>query len=300
MKQELFSNNSYYIEASEDFWVNPSNHPGTKAELTTTKPTFTTTEDVRINFKNINGATNDWLAIYPADKDNSWGNVVKWKYNKGGVEEGQVNFDELPAGKYEARVFYNNTFKMEGKVAFEVREMVVPVDNKILKLAKEHCLGKDESTSHILCSNEDGIAYLYDLTRKEWDADYYNFYRVDNNKNLVEILKKNIKFHTRYPRDYIVLKKLKDTPIYYSEFHAIGADDNAIYQFYYKDKGLMKFSSNDRDGALFNVHTIENGKKLVISYLSAFTKPYGTHTVTYDISNPSNPIEINREVKPLR
>ena len=119
-----FYNNSYDIEARKDFWVNPSNHPGTKAELSATKAIFKTDEDVRINFKNINGATNDWLAIYPADKNNDWGNVVKWKFNRGGVKQGQANFDRLPAGKYEARIFYNNTFKMEGKVAFRVEGVV--------------------------------------------------------------------------------------------------------------------------------------------------------------------------------
>lgn len=294
-----FYNNSYNAEVTKAFKVEQGNPNGAIPILTTSKFVFKTTEDIRIKFENINGATNDWMGIYPADKDNSWENVIKWKFNSGGVTEGEANFDKLPEGNYEARIFYNNTFRMEGKVNFKVT-VSANTNERILKVANDHCLGEEENTAHILCSNEDGIVYLYDLTRREWDADYYNFYRVDNNKNHLETLEENIKMNTLNPRDYVSLKKLKDTPIYYTEFHSIGGDDNAIYQFYYKDQGLMEFRSNDRDGALFNVHTIENGKKLLLSYASAYTKPYGIHTVTYDISNPNHVIEINREIKPLR
>jgi len=123
-----FYNNSYDIEARKHFVVVPNNHPGTKAELSASKAVFQASEDVLINFKNINGATNDWLAIYPADKNNDWENVVKWKFNKGGVKAGQANFDKLAPGNYEARIFYNNTFKMEGKVAFRVDGFVHVVE----------------------------------------------------------------------------------------------------------------------------------------------------------------------------
>ena len=153
-----FYNNSYDIEAKHAFQVTGNQ---AKAELSATKAIFKADEDVLINFKNINGATNDWLAIYPANKNNDWENVVKWKFNKGGVKAGQANFDKLPFGRYEARIFYNNTFKMEGKVAFEVRESWHPNNDFI-----ESFYTKDHKYSFNYRNSEP--KYPDDIPEAEW------------------------------------------------------------------------------------------------------------------------------------
>ena len=116
-----FYNNSFTLVARKQFSIEANDAVAT---LTATKDIYNVNDDVRINFANINGSTRDWLAIYPAGSSNAWGNVIEWKWNAGGVTEGQANFGKLPDGNYEARVFYNNTFHLEARVAFKVEDNV--------------------------------------------------------------------------------------------------------------------------------------------------------------------------------
>jgi len=114
-----FYNNSFTLVTHKTFKVEAHKQV---AVLKTTKDVYQVNDDVIVNFKNINGSTKDWLAIYPAGTSNAWGNVVKWKWNKGAVTQGSANFDKLPGGDYEARIFYNNSFKLEAKYAFTVED----------------------------------------------------------------------------------------------------------------------------------------------------------------------------------
>ena len=115
----IFYNNSFTVATHKTFKVE-ANHQ--VAVLKTTKDVYQINDDVLVDFKNINGSTKDWLAIYPAGTSNAWGNVVKWKFNTGGVTHGRANFNKLPGGNYEARIFYNNSFKLEAKYAFKVED----------------------------------------------------------------------------------------------------------------------------------------------------------------------------------
>ena len=114
-----FYNNSFTLVTHKTFKVEANNQA---AVLKTTKDVYQVNDDVLVDFKNINGSTKDWLAIYPAGSSNAWGNVIKWKWNKGAVTQGRANFDKLPGGNYEARLFYNNSFKLEAKYAFSVED----------------------------------------------------------------------------------------------------------------------------------------------------------------------------------
>jgi len=146
---------------------------GTYARLSTVKVVFNTNENVRINFKNINGSTKDWLAIYPAGSNNNWGNVIKWKWNAGGVKEGQANFDKLPVGDYEARVFYNNTFKLEAKVAFRV------INNNTKAVLT--------TTKAVFSKNEDVLVNFRntDGTEKDW----LGIYPANSNNDWANVIK---------------------------------------------------------------------------------------------------------------
>ena len=160
-----FYNNSYDIEAKHAFQVTGNQ---AKAELSATKAVFKADEDVRINFKNINGATNDWLAIYPADKNNDWKNVVKWKFNKGGVKAGQANFDKLPAGPYRAVVYYNNTFQEEASCDFSVARDIIK-GNKVTLIEGADPVG-------VYIGDSVSIDYGYEnnkhIPKKDWVAIY--------------------------------------------------------------------------------------------------------------------------------
>ncbi len=297
-----FYNNSYDIEAKHAFQVTGNQ---AKAELSATKAIFKADEDVLINFKNINGATNDWLAIYPADKNNDWGNVVKWKFNKGGVKAGQANFDKLPVGRYEARVFYNNTFKMEGKVAFSVGEVNTdPVDNndaKILKLAKEHCLGKDDNTAKVLCSNEENIVYVLQSYPKEWRT-INNLYRVNiavNNEKIYK-LPDYIQNH-RIPLEFDRangIGELKGTSlITVIDNHSEAERSGELVLLNRDGKKLLEVSYREDSSIFPSIKSIDNGQKIIVH---SGDNPYyiqpATQTKrTYDISNSHEAILINEE-----
>ena len=89
------------------------------ANVTLNKATYTNNENIVVNFTDMTAKNQDWIGIYPKNSSNSWGNVVAWKWTND-TTEGQVTFDALPAGEYEARVFYNNSFTLEAKKAFLV------------------------------------------------------------------------------------------------------------------------------------------------------------------------------------
>ena len=81
---------------------------------------------IEVEFKEMTGQNKDWIAIYPAGKDNSWKNVIAWKWTDDKMS-GKVILakwkkrSKMRNGKYEVRAFYNNSYKMEAKVAFEIK-----------------------------------------------------------------------------------------------------------------------------------------------------------------------------------
>jgi len=160
-----FYNNSYDIEAKHAFQVTGNQ---AKAELRATKAVFKKDEDVLINFKDINGATNDWLAIYPTGQSNDWKNVVKWKFNKGGVKAGQANFDKLPTGYYRAVLFYNNTFQEEASDTFSVARNVIE-GNKVTLMEGADPMGFYISDAVSIDYGDENNKHI---PKKDWIAIY--------------------------------------------------------------------------------------------------------------------------------
>ncbi len=68
-----------------------------------------------------------WIGIYKKGASNSWNNVKAWRWvtGAGALEvyepwREEIDIKNLPAGEYEARLFYNNSYKMEAKADFTV------------------------------------------------------------------------------------------------------------------------------------------------------------------------------------
>ena len=172
--------------------------------------------------------------------------------------------------------------------------------NAILKKAKESCLGKDKSTKHVLCSNEENIVYIVDTKKIDNRTGNNNIYRVsiEKNRESVEVISANIK--TVLVNDYIYLIKLKNTPIYLKEITRDDGDMLTDWSFMYKGKELFTQNSNDREKRLYDIHTDAQGKKLIFSYEQGNEEPYGFYTLTYDISNPNKMVLRDSSVKALR
>ena len=112
----VFYNNSFKTEASYSFNIGNSTSP--KAKVTTNKKIYATTEGVIVNFEGMK-AHRDWIGIYPKTTSNSWSNVVQWAWTDD-VKKGTHTFTNLPVGEYEARVFFDNSYKTEDSYGFKV------------------------------------------------------------------------------------------------------------------------------------------------------------------------------------
>jgi len=123
-----FFKNSYKLEATKKFsvLVQP------KVTLKTTQNIYDISEKPVSIFTNLSGSENDWLAIYPAGSTNEWKNVIQWDWAR--KVNGSHVFKPLPAGNYEIRVFFNNSFNTEASKAFTVKR--VPISSKIYEDAE--------------------------------------------------------------------------------------------------------------------------------------------------------------------
>ncbi len=92
----------------------------TAATVNTDKPKYTTTDTITINFKEMDNHHKDWIGIYPKESSNTWKNLLKWGWTEN-KSEGILRFKNLPAGEYEARAFYNNSYNVEARKDFVVK-----------------------------------------------------------------------------------------------------------------------------------------------------------------------------------
>jgi len=113
----LFFKNSFKVEASHKFSIN-NNH--LEATIKTNKNLYSTKEQIIATFNNMMGDDKDWIAIYPAGSNNDWGNMLQWQWTRGNVK-GDTKFEPLPAGDYEVRLFFQNSFKTEKSHPFSVK-----------------------------------------------------------------------------------------------------------------------------------------------------------------------------------
>lgn len=107
--------------------------------LYTIKNVFSPGETIVVEFKNLPGNSSDWINIVPVGSpDGSAGN---WQHLNG-KKSGQLSFGPQPAGEYEARAFYNNSYKVEYRHRFKVGGTGIvggenpPLVGRLLKLDK--------------------------------------------------------------------------------------------------------------------------------------------------------------------
>ncbi|HIP51458.1 MAG TPA: hypothetical protein EYG94_05140, partial [Campylobacterales bacterium] len=90
------------------------------ATIDVNKNVFKTNEQIIVSFADMSAQNDDWIAIYKENSSNSWGNVIKWKWTND-IAAGNLTFDALPAGNYEVRSFYNNSYQLEASKKFRVQ-----------------------------------------------------------------------------------------------------------------------------------------------------------------------------------
>ena len=157
-----FYNNSYRMEASKKFTVEQED-----PTVTTNKTSYLDDEEIIVTFTNMATKNQDWIGIYPKDSSNQWGNQVAWHWTDD-KEDGQINFNALPAGKYEVRAFYNNSFKVEATEEFTVTHLIL---NPTITTNKTTYFNNEQITvnfANMAAKNQDWIGIYPKNSSSKW------------------------------------------------------------------------------------------------------------------------------------
>ncbi len=111
-----FFKNSFHTEARASFSVKGD----LGAAVTTLKEEYKPQESIRVKISHALGNSEDWVGIYPKGATNDWDNVIDWRWT-GGIKNGTLTLDGLPAGEYDVRLFFRNSFHTEASHLFDVK-----------------------------------------------------------------------------------------------------------------------------------------------------------------------------------
>ena len=139
-----FFNNGYNLEAQQSFSV--TEEINDSVVLTSNKTNYAPNELIYVHFEKMMGSSDDWIGIYPAGASYEFENVVEWRLT-GGLVEGNLSLDGLPAGSYDVRAFFDNSLTKEATVTITVED--IPVTSTVYEDAESglnpnwvHVLGK--------------------------------------------------------------------------------------------------------------------------------------------------------------
>lgn len=147
------------------------------ANIRTDKATYSTEDKVVVTVSNMLGDAHDWVAIYKEDASTAWKNVLRWDWTDG-IEDGNLTFDALPKGGYEARAFFENSYNIEARATFTVED--IPLEPVVVLTSNKAKYLPSESISvafeHMLGDSEDWIAiYPKDSTTAWKNVIEWNF-----------------------------------------------------------------------------------------------------------------------------
>ena len=166
----FFLNNTYTVEDSVTFAVGGV---APVSSLTTYKEQYDANENIWLELKNAPGNAQDWIGIYPEQSSLDWSNVVVWRW---AYETSQTSVDPgdwykfpdtsllnkgherpLPAGRYIARFFLNNTYDIENSVPFSVKGPIYPPEtafNPVNEVPQQRPLEKKSTYLDTAFDNE--------------------------------------------------------------------------------------------------------------------------------------------------
>jgi hypothetical protein len=101
---------------------------------------------IHVTFGGMEGASKDWIGIYPKGATYEFNNVVAWKWT-GGVKNGSLNFDLLKAGEYDVRAFFNNSLTKKAQSTFSIIGKPPVIPDVILTTNKTNYLNTDTITA---------------------------------------------------------------------------------------------------------------------------------------------------------
>jgi len=90
--------------------------------ITAQKDTFLVDEPLTFAATDMSGDSTDWIGVYPVGASNAWENVRSWKWTRwrSPKTSGTLTIHGLPAGEYEVRAFFHNSYIVEAIDTFTV------------------------------------------------------------------------------------------------------------------------------------------------------------------------------------
>ena len=152
----VFFNNTLHVEAkSSPFEIKKCGDNIPSVSFKTTYNEYYLKDKINLKFSHIPIAFDhaNWVAIYPKGSSTDFANVIQWKWIAH-KRQGYLTFNALPKGNYEARLFYNNSFKIAKVAPFSV------VDINNLPAFPKSLLGKERNPAK-------GVEVLYNKSKKE-------------------------------------------------------------------------------------------------------------------------------------
>jgi len=89
-------------------------------KIKTLKMHYNIDETVSVSIHIPVSGDKDWVGIYPIGASNDWANVIAWNWVGQGNTVLNKNQKPMPAGTYEIRLFFHNTYKDEARYPFDV------------------------------------------------------------------------------------------------------------------------------------------------------------------------------------
>jgi hypothetical protein len=117
----VFFNNSFNDEAIAAFSVEQIAN-----DLALEKEAYDPFELIHVNYNHMRGVNGDWIGIFAVGADHLKESAIEWRDSKSLVS-GQLSFNGLPSGVYEARSYFNDVHHktIEFTVQNKVRNRVV-------------------------------------------------------------------------------------------------------------------------------------------------------------------------------
>jgi len=88
--------------------------------LNTTQSTYNTNDTVTIKIDGFLSGDKDWVGIYKVGDNNDWANVIAWNWVGQGTTALTRDKKPMPAGEYEIRLFFHNSYRDEARYQFYV------------------------------------------------------------------------------------------------------------------------------------------------------------------------------------
>jgi len=111
---------------------------GQTNEIHTLKNVYRPNETVSVMVNAPLSGDEDWIGVFPKDADNRWSNVVAWNWvTKKGLVELSIKNKPMPAGAYEARLFWHNEYGATAVARQTFGFGVVGDDNEVIPYTPE-------------------------------------------------------------------------------------------------------------------------------------------------------------------